>query len=81
MTKCLVLRARFGSRIKSRLAGTGLTVDDLAALSRVPVDRLSKIINGIYGRLTIRDMDAIASAFHISLYSLLAPNESADDVD
>lgn len=73
MTDGDVLRSRFGSRVKFQLALNGLTVGDLATMSRIPVARLHRILGGTYARVTLRDMNAVANALEVTLYSLLAP--------
>ena len=71
-----VLRARFGTRVRALLARTGLTSDDLAALSNLPLPRVEKILEGSYVGITIMDMDVIAHVLQTSLYSLLVPLEA-----
>lgn len=77
MIEGAVLRSRFGSRVRILLARTGRTSADLAALSKLRVGRVEKILDGKYARLTVMDMDIIAGALATPLYSLLVPQETS----
>ena len=74
MDEAAILRSRFGSRVKARLESKGLEAGDLAALSKRPIRRIEKILDGNHAGLTIREMEVVASVLDTSLYDLLAPD-------
>lgn len=48
-------------------------------MANLPMNRIEAILNGTYARLTLRDMEIIASICEESLYALLTPgSETAD---
>lgn len=79
VVKGAVLRSRFGNRVRTLLGRSRRSADDLAELTTLPAGRIAKILDGNYVRLTIRDMELIASALGAPLHILLAPAELADD--
>lgn len=48
---------------------------DLAALSKISIDRIKTILAGNYVRITINEMDRIAAVLGIPLHNLLVPAE------
>ena len=73
MSKGVALRRRFGSRVKNLLSNANLRSADLATLSKLPLNRIDKIMKGDLSRITLRDMEIIASALETSVYELVSP--------
>lgn len=75
LAKGVILRRRFGLRVNEAMIRAGLTPDALATFSGLTRRRVQKILEGTYGRLTMRDMVIIARAVDIPLHVLLSPAE------
>ena len=73
----VVLRARFGARVKAALKDKGISAGDLAARAKLSVRRVDSILRGTLARLTLKDMDLIAGALGTPLFTLLAPDDVA----
>ena len=72
MLKAVLLRQRFAERVKAALGETGLSSEDLAAQSALPVRRIENILNGSHVRITLADMCLIAFVLGTPLSKLLA---------
>jgi transcriptional regulator with XRE-family HTH domain len=69
----VVLRGRFGERVKTIIDAAGLSTIDLADRSELPVERIENILTGRFFDITLRDMTIIAHVLGSPLYNLLAP--------
>lgn len=78
--KSVVLRSRFGDRVRVLLGETGLPIGELAARAALPVERVEQILRGSFAGLTLNDMSIIAGVLGTSLFSLLVPVEPAVSV-
>lgn len=76
MVEALILRLRFGRRVKDLLQQKGLDAGHLADLSELPIARIDRILKGNYARMTMKDMEIIARVLETALYSLLAPPDA-----
>lgn len=76
MAKGVVLRSRFGDRVKVLLTETGISTEELAERSAIPAKRIQNMLNGSFIRITLRDMSIIAAALNTPLYNLLAPTDA-----
>lgn len=68
-----VLRLRFADRVRAILGERGLTADDLAEQSTLPVSRIERILQGRHFPITLGEMGLIASVFGLTPYSFIAP--------
>ena len=73
MSKGVALRRRFGRRVRNLLSNANLRSADLATLSKLPLSRIDKIIEGNLSRITLKDMEIIASVLETSVYDLVSP--------
>lgn len=74
--KGVVLRSRFGERVRTLLGQTGLSSEELAERSAIPAKRIESILSGSLIRITLRDMSIIAGVFGIPLYCFLVPADA-----
>ena len=80
MRKGVVLRSRFGDRVRALLGEEGLTIAELAERAALPVGRVERILSGRFLRLTLSDMSTIAAVVGAPLFTLLAPVDATVDV-
>lgn len=76
VSKGVLLRSRFGDRVKALLSQSGLSSEELAERSAIPAKRIESILSGSLIRLTLRDMSLIASVLGTPLYCLLVPADA-----
>ncbi|WP_156367398.1 helix-turn-helix domain-containing protein [Novosphingobium sp. KN65.2] len=73
MSEAVVLRQRFGKRVKAALTRLNLTPADLASRCELACQDVEGILNGRRKSLTLAEMALIASCLGAPLYTFLEP--------